>query len=70
MQDLILSLAGDRSIILSTHILDEAERVCNRAVILSGGRIRVDSTPEELMARSTTGRLDDVFREITRGVAA
>ena len=70
VQALIERLSADRSIVLSTHILDEAERVCNRAMILSQGRILVDSTPQELMERSSTGRLETVFREITQGVAA
>ncbi len=52
VQELISSLSSDRCIVLSTHILDEAERVCNRAVILSQGRILVDSTPEELVTRA------------------
>ncbi len=69
VQDLIAGLE-DKAVILSTHILDEAERVCDRAVILSGGAILVDSTPEALMAESPTGRLDDYFRKITGGVAA
>ena len=34
---------------LSTHILDEAEKVCDRAVIISKGRIVVDSTPQALI---------------------
>ena len=52
VQDLISSLSPDRCIVLSTHILDEAERVCNRAVILSEGRILVDSTPQALVTRA------------------
>ena len=52
VQDLISSLSSDRCIVLSTHILDEAERVCNRAVILSEGRILVDSTPGDLVTRA------------------
>ncbi|MXX76144.1 MAG: ABC transporter ATP-binding protein [Holophagales bacterium] len=52
VQDLISSLSSDRCIVLSTHILDEAERVCNRAVILSEGRILVDSTPEDLVSQA------------------
>lgn len=52
VQDLLSSLSEDRCIVLSTHILDEAERIANRALILSGGEILVDSTPAELMARA------------------
>ena len=53
VQDLLASLSSDRCIVLSTHILDEAERIANRAVILSQGRILVDSTPAELMGRAS-----------------
>jgi ABC-2 type transport system ATP-binding protein len=64
---LIGELAAERAILLSTHILDEAERVCNRALIISRGRILLDSTPRELLAR---GPLEQVFREVTGGIAA
>ena len=52
VQDLIASLSKEKAIVLSTHILDEAERICNRALIMSQGKILVDSTPEELIARA------------------
>ncbi len=52
VQELIGNLSSDKSIILSTHILDEAERICNRALILSQGRILVDSDPATLIARA------------------
>ena len=70
VQDLLANLSKERCVILSTHILDEVEKVCNRAVIISEGRILADSTPRELVAQSSSGRLDDVFRTITRGVSA
>ena len=70
VQDLLANLSRERCVILSTHILDEAEKVCNRVVIISEGRILADSTPDELVARSSSGRLDEVFRTITKGVAA
>jgi ABC-2 type transport system ATP-binding protein len=52
VQELITSLSVGKAIVLSTHILDEAERICNRALIISQGRILVDSTPEELIAQA------------------
>jgi ABC-2 type transport system ATP-binding protein len=52
VQDLIRDRSESRAVILSTHILDEAEKVCNRAIIVSRGRILVDSTPAELIARA------------------
>ncbi|MEJ2086736.1 MAG: ATP-binding cassette domain-containing protein [Acidobacteriota bacterium] len=52
VQELISSLSSEKAIVLSTHILDEAERICNRSLIISQGRILVDSTPEALIARA------------------
>ena len=52
VQDLIASLSHAKCIVLSTHILDEVERICNRAMIISQGKILVDSTPEALIAQA------------------
>ena len=52
VQELISSLSAEKCIILSTHILDEVERVCNRAMIISQGKLLVDSTPAELVERA------------------
>ena len=46
--------AGGRTVILTTNYLDEAEALCDRVVILRGGRIVADDTPAALQAR--TGR--------------
>jgi ABC-2 type transport system ATP-binding protein len=70
VQDLLANISQERCVILSTHILDEAEQVCTRAVIISDGRILVDSTPGALVEQSSSGRLDEVFRTLTRGTAA
>ncbi|MEM1246011.1 MAG: ABC transporter ATP-binding protein [Acidobacteriota bacterium] len=52
VQELISSLSEDKSIVVSTHILDEAERFCDRVVVLADGRILVDSTPSELVRQA------------------
>ncbi len=49
---LIRSMAQAKVIILSTHILEEVEAVCTRAIIIARGKIVCDSTPAELEARS------------------
>ena len=51
IRDLIKGLAGSHSVILSTHILPEATAVCQRVVIISGGRIVAEDTPDQLSAR-------------------
>ena len=67
---LINSMAKDKLIIISTHILEEVDAVCNRAMIIAHGKILADATPAELKQRAPSGRLDDVFREITGGANA
>ena len=49
---LIRDMAADKAIIISTHILEEVEAVCGRALIIDRGRIVADGTPAALMARS------------------
>lgn len=51
---LIKSLGEKKAIVLSTHILEEVEAVCTRAVIITRGRIVADERPEELLRRSAT----------------
>ena len=51
IRELIKSLAGSHSVILSTHILPEATAVCQRVVIISAGRIVAEDSPEQLSAR-------------------
>ena len=52
VRELIRGMAGEKAIIISTHILEEVEAVCARAVIIAKGRVVADSTPEELLRRS------------------
>ena len=49
---LINAMARDKTIIVSTHVLEEVHAVCNRAIIIARGRILADATPAELEARS------------------
>lgn len=51
---LIREMAADKAIIVSTHILEEVEAVCTRAVIIAKGRIVADGTAEELQRRAPT----------------
>ncbi len=53
VRSLINSMARDKSIILSTHILEEVDAVCTRAIIIAEGRIVADDAPELLKRRSS-----------------
>lgn len=52
VRELIKSLARDKIVIISTHILEEVTAVCSRAIIIAQGKIVADGTPAELEARS------------------
>lgn len=49
---LIRSMAPDKIIVISTHILEEVESLCSRAMIIARGRILADDTPDGLIRRS------------------
>jgi ABC-2 type transport system ATP-binding protein len=52
VRTLINDMAGDKTVIISTHILEEVDAVCTRAIIIAHGRIVADDTPHGLAARS------------------
>ena len=52
MRGIIQAMRPNKAIIISTHLLDEVEAVCSRAIIIARGRILADGTPAELAARS------------------
>ncbi len=51
MRSLIREIAPAKAIIISTHILEEVEAVCTRAIIIADGRIVADRTPQAFMQR-------------------
>ncbi|MDA1100501.1 MAG: ABC transporter ATP-binding protein [Proteobacteria bacterium] len=52
VRSLIADMAKEKAIIISTHILEEVDAVCNRAMIIADGRIVADGTPAELERQS------------------
>jgi ABC-2 type transport system ATP-binding protein len=62
IRELIKSLAGNHTIILSTHILPEVTMICQRVLIIDRGRIVADDTLENLTAQES---LESVFIKLT-----
>lgn len=52
VRKLISAMASDKIIVISTHILEEVEALCNRVMIIAQGRLLADDTPAGLIARS------------------
>jgi ABC-2 type transport system ATP-binding protein len=52
VRQLIREMAEEKVIVLSTHILEEVDAVCSRAVIIARGQLLADGTPEQLLAQA------------------
>lgn len=53
VRQLIRNMGKDKTVILSTHILEEVEAICQRVIIIAHGSIVADATPAALMAQSS-----------------
>ena len=65
VREMIKEMASEKAIVISTHILEEVDAVCTRALIIASGEIKADGTPAELRAKDPSGKLDVVFRNLT-----
>lgn len=65
IRQLINKMARDKCIVISTHILEEVEAVCTRTIIISQGKILIDTTPKEIKEKYNC-TLDEAFRRITK----
>jgi ABC-2 type transport system ATP-binding protein len=67
VRSLIKNMSAEKAVILSTHILEEVDAICNRVIIISRGKVVADETPAQLRARKPGARLDEIFRTLTHG---
>ncbi len=65
VRKIISGMAENKVIILSTHILEEVDALCNRIIIIANGRVVIDETPEEIR-KAHGDKLDEVFRKLTQ----
>lgn len=68
LRQIILELRSQgKAVLISTHMLEQAQTICDRVVILKNGRMIASGTFEELQARSgTRANAEDLFLELTR----
>jgi ABC-2 type transport system ATP-binding protein len=62
--NMIRHMGQKKMIVLSTHLLEEVEAICSRVIIISGGKLVVNGTPEELRKRSKT------YNQVTLDIVA
>ncbi|MFI5452484.1 ATP-binding cassette domain-containing protein [Pedobacter sp. UC225_61] len=65
IRTLIKNLGKDKTVILSTHIMQEVEAICDEVIIINKGKIVANSTIDELKRQNETNSLEEVFRRLT-----
>lgn len=66
IRELITRMGRDKTIIISTHLLDEAETIANRIILMSKGQIKADGTLDSILFQNHAATLSDVFKNLTR----
>lgn len=64
IRQLIKNAGANKTVLLSTHIMQEVEQICQRAIIINRGQLVADSTVEELRAKGDT--MEEVFHQLTK----
>ncbi|WP_019960297.1 ABC transporter ATP-binding protein [Woodsholea maritima] len=62
---LMAEMAPKKAIIISTHLLDEVETMCSRAIVIADGEVRANASPHELMHLGREVSLASAFRTLT-----
>ena len=61
MRALIKSMSKNKTILLSTHLMQEVSALCDEVVILTKGRLTATGTPDEILEKSGKDTLEDAF---------
>src|SRR5512139_2594664 len=64
IRNLISQVGSERTVMLSTHIMQEVEAICSKVIIIDHGRIVADGSLAEISAIAGSG-LEDTFRQLT-----
>lgn len=66
IRKLITQMGKNKTIIISTHLLEEAETIASRIILMHKGEIKADGTLDQIIAQQKTVDLADAFRKLTR----
>ena len=70
IRQLIKSISVNKTVLFSTHIMQEVQALCHRAIIINKGEVVADDSIDNLLARSTDNSLESIFRDLTKTPAA
>lgn len=65
IRKLITAMAADKTIIISTHLLEEAETICSRIILLDKGKIKADGKLADILKKAQADTLAEAFRNLT-----
>ena len=66
MLNIIREMSHEKTIIISTHLLDEAQSISNRIIIMNNGNIKADGDVEAIQKQTQTSSLENAFIKLTR----
>ena len=65
IRTLIKQMGKEKTILISTHLLEEAETICNRIILLNKGRIMADGNCADIITQNRCQSLAEAFRKLT-----
>ena len=65
MQNLISQMGKNKTILISTHLLDEAQTIANRIVVINQGKLVIDGTLAQIKEKTKTKSLGEAFKKLT-----
>jgi ABC-2 type transport system ATP-binding protein len=67
--NLLTTISPHTLILISTHSLKDAERLCSRMIVIENGQVCADTSPKALLKETKTATLDEAFRVLVGGKA-
>lgn len=67
MRHLISAMGQDKIILISTHLLDEAESIATRIILMNKGQVLVDGTLKDILFKASATSLEEAFKKLTLG---
>jgi len=69
IRSIIKTMGKNKTIVISTHLLEEAENLCNRIVLIDKGEKKADGTLKSVLDQTKTSNIHDAFASLTKGCA-
>lgn len=68
IRNIIKKISKNKTILISTHLLDDVLAICNRILLINKGEIIADTTPQNILKDTNSNSLEEAFVMLTKGV--